>query len=429
VVLILLLRAIMARSTAFGLLAAVTASLLAQSPRVRADPLPGQGVRCVEDTANECRPGGNKVLRFAVQFLNWVPDTSARGVRVYLNKGTSEGLTLRLAGIDRDGSSGWPGWPTVRVGEVGFDDRAAHDGVPQGALDILFSWTATNTATSAHFWSDDPSDLMPGLDPNTACTTGSDAFGESNPYLRALGIDAGRTSTNDGGPLPWVPSADTCGSGHPQAPSGNVREGFYFEIENFDTGKMVSLNWHLIDANGDAIRRVAAVGNLTLALAAPGQPPPQPPAPGNVFSNTLGFARNENYFEGTECGYGGPVLVWINPAVGQLIPPVVPTDREPDPYFDQFYCAGGGMPRTYPQPGPGTAAISYQICDAVWTDYRLQAAHETHDLAHAAGCAVAVAAGGGAGGRTEGAAAVVLLALAGGLALRGRPRPRPSRPR
>lgn len=295
---------------------------------VQGDPVPNAKVPpvfCFRIMDIERVPGdvGNNAFRFDFEVLNWT-NALASGVALFtaVNRVPAIGLAPFIAGIDidRDGRGGPVGGNQINLGNgvVGgnfaggvlgniaggagnFDVPAVQSGRGRGDVPgLLNDWTAGAFNNFGAVWD---AGIVGTPIPNRDLL-GAIALGGAAGTAAAAALVPGTTVVGGNPVLGFDATGDTAVDGgpgilvNPVLPdgTGNVLDGFILEIDDFDVGEMISLNWFLLGANGLPIG-VAGAGNQfgfgTVNLA---RIPIGGALPGAVFGGNVGLNQNQMTF-------------------------------------------------------------------------------------------------------------------------------------
>ena len=258
-----------------------------------ADPNPNAPkVFCFRITDMERGPGADS-FRIEFEVLNWTNNSQAVGLNMAMNVGTSPGVTISGASIDPDGRGGPVGGSDIGAGVS--DPIAIHSGRGRGDIpnqendwvvkdqtDTSVTWDAQLDADKVPLGTElrnrnllfaiDPLSLVPGL-----------------------GIDALGDSAIDGGPGPYDDQGNLPGGGPPIDEIGNVLDGFVLDVDGFEVGDTLSLNWFLFktDFEGsiDPIGTSGFGNNFGFGTFSLARIPLGGPLPGALFEGNTGFTQ------------------------------------------------------------------------------------------------------------------------------------------
>lgn len=287
------------------LLTATTATIVAFAPakKADADPIPRPPnpevklppVFCFRFTdikAVADDPEGDK-FQFEFEVLNWT-NTPAAGVAIALNEGTGASGVVNKAPFLAGGKIDNNGRPLGR----------GDDGAPTGNLNKLNDWEVAKSSDSAIEWeagsaipnsnllgatsTQQACALVPGCEVKVTQTTNRCSTWwwngwQSSSWWRNWCL------TNEVDPI--VADMETVDNGN------NVLDGFVVTVDDFDEKEIVSLNWFLLDANGDPIG-VSGKGNAygfgTVNLFR--QPLDESADPGALFAGNAGLGESPTLF-------------------------------------------------------------------------------------------------------------------------------------
>jgi|GEM_PF-3906625 len=260
-----------------------------------------------DNPANALKAGAEGRFLFEFEVLNWTNE-NAIGLQMAMNTGTSAGVGLTDAFVDKDGRGGTAGSASdFKFGEIdgqknsagtrsatsGHTDAIAHQS-GRGNTDFDNTWRTLNQDATSVVWDANVeqdvgvylegggSRSADGSEIKNQDLLNSSVFGGTIP---GTGEDATGDTAIDGGPGCADPTAaDGCGgsalttggvpaTGAPYVPrtsddftkgtngvggnplvdgispvhgDGNVLDGFVMEIDGLDLGKTVSFNWNLL---------------------------------------------------------------------------------------------------------------------------------------------------------------------------------------
>jgi len=230
--------------------------------------------------------------RFLVEFevLNWT-GSPATGLNMSLNAGSSDGVTLAGAGIDRDGRGGSVGDASdPRFGEIDY----VRDGTAGGTADATPHQSGRGNSGFDNDWQVTARDTTSALfDAQVSFVDDFDGYGgygggfaevDGTPITNedlisqvfgfggrvpGLGTDETGDTAIDGGPGVDDADADVSGFGDnldqtqagnlptafvsgesPLLGEGNVLDGFVLEVDGLGVGDTLSLNWFLLGTAG-----------------------------------------------------------------------------------------------------------------------------------------------------------------------------------
>lgn len=185
---------------------------------------------------------GPSRFQFEVEFLNWTGQI-AYGLHICRTQPPLPpriGGQPKIAGASVDANG--------RPLGVGNDDwnfpPADGTGMPAKVGKTNF-FQATDSNDDLALFEDPTTNGIPARDLFRAWATG----GNAAVWALIPGCDTSGVIAN-------VETVDNALDESPQGPFDNVLDGFVLDISDFDVGEMISLNWWLLDRNGDPIGMV-----------------------------------------------------------------------------------------------------------------------------------------------------------------------------
>ncbi len=227
----------------FGLIVIACALLLITPTLIFADPVPDPPVEdgyddpiqvfCFLMTDIQAGAIPNS-FQFQFQSLNWA-DEDVYGVAIMMNVGSSDVVgerpTLVGGNIDVNGQP---------FGPVGTSDHLA-------AVTTNNQWSISQAGPTSITWSGITSPITPIdlLDGSQLPNPNPQPPNTVRPIQKGEQAISFMSFSNPNKPL--QPDAATIDDG------SNVLDGFVFSVVDFDPGEVISLNWFLLDQNGDPV--------------------------------------------------------------------------------------------------------------------------------------------------------------------------------